>query len=176
MLSYSWYCVVSLVEPRSGCETIVLRLHRPLETIVSAPSVSINQNILVVWDCTTLVNIGRLNRHRTLQNYNNSHESEICHACVPPGFYIYSPRLIYWLLIMATAPMIMCAPCASGSTWKCLSSCQVLPCGNMRQTTWLSKRQANETSLQWDRSFEGWACYNAVTYWLQTKQTNKSKH
>ena len=97
-----------------------------------------------------------------------------CYACVPPGFYICSPRLMYWLLIMATATLIMFAPCASGSTWKCLLSCQVLPFGCMRQTTWLSGRQTDETRGQRNRIFEGWACYNAVAYWLQTKQTNKS--
>ena len=69
----------------------------------------------------------------------------------------------------------MIASCASGSTWKCLLSCQVLPFGCMRQTTSLRGRQTDETRGQRNRIFEGWACYNAVAYWLQTKQTNKSK-
>ena len=34
---------------------------------------------------------------------------------------------------MATATLIMIAPCASRSTWKCLLSCQVLPFGGMRK-------------------------------------------
>ena len=68
------------------------------------------------------------------------------------------------LLIMATATLIMFAPCASGSTWKCLLSCQVLPFWCMRQTTSLRGRQTDDTRGQRNRIFEGWACYNAVAY------------
>ena len=62
---------------------------------------------------------------------------------IPTYLPTYKPRLIYWLLIMATATLTMIAPCASWSKWKCLLSCQVLPFGCMRQTTRTWQRDGN---------------------------------